>query len=492
MSRDGQKRIIVGGEEFDRVRVELERATTSDNEDISVIANLLLLQKELNDCAIKSNSISGVVGENVGEALRLFGVNLELRKWVEANFPEFNEMLQRARHFYLASDASGDMEITEQDLGYYVGVVERCQAIEGLLRMHRGAYEFCYSELLALAKGAQKSTAFFALYLKLKYPLPHQKTAAIMRAEEFFTEPIADPRFLHPPRYLVDSGTLPVPCRAYILSDEEPQEVKVREKPKVRERMPAKVKKHSSRVRTGRQAFKSGGGSRVLASTVKLARERVVVAKSVAPPTEKSFVETLPRIARLSEGDYDSVRVLAWFDDPKSAIARGKYRGSDQHLINIHAFSPIFDSLVGTRFSFVGNWHSTSRNEDHRYFGIPAVVFYEGGKEERVVFQYTLDTKGICYHRCMGQTSNSEMIEMMLTKTVWWRLDWPELEDAATLTKGKVSLAFSEDRLVYNSVVGRVEIHTTLAGTKERIVVHCYPLGSDETAAAMDLTDVSS
>lgn len=145
-----------------------------------------------------------------------------------------------------------------------------------------------------------------------------------------------------------------------------------------------------------------------------------------------------------------------------------------------HDFFSYVDNFVGTAYSQKGTW---DKKPGHVRYAIPAEIQHKNGKPVRGTFHYTFDGNGVCYHRFFHEKSNDEILQAMLTKTLF-EADFPTLQksfETFSSKRGSITEGVFHDEIPYEiDVLDSV----TLRDPLNDLVIRLFKIGNRSSAAA--------
>jgi hypothetical protein len=158
----------------------------------------------------------------------------------------------------------------------------------------------------------------------------------------------------------------------------------------------------------------------------------------------ESYLRTLKEDARVF--DYHE-RVLLWLENKEEALKGEKYIGLAPHLQDfiwkIHAFSPLVDAFIDTKFCRKMEWLNPKSGVKEPLYRILGSIKNEAGVEILGTFDFCFnEDESYCYHRCFKKRAEGERLSLLLgNPRVDYDFDYPALnKDLSKKNEGLVKI----------------------------------------------------
>jgi hypothetical protein len=106
-----------------------------------------------------------------------------------------------------------------------------------------------------------------------------------------------------------------------------------------------------------------------------------------------------------------------------------------------HGFTTALDKFLGTpSYSMQSTWENptTGQNDTLHCFVVEAENAQ--GQKTRHVATYAVDSRNVCYHRCLQHKSHEDLIDQIMKNQIRDKLDYPSLRESAMAASGKLKM----------------------------------------------------
>jgi hypothetical protein len=106
-----------------------------------------------------------------------------------------------------------------------------------------------------------------------------------------------------------------------------------------------------------------------------------------------------------------------------------------------HGFTTALDKFLGTpSYSMQTTWKNptTGQNDTLHCFVVEAENAQ--GQKTRHVATYAVDSRNVCYHRCLQHKSHKNLVDQIMRDQIRDKLDYPSLKESAMAASGKLKM----------------------------------------------------